>query len=662
MKILTQKNGVALIAVLTVLLILTILLPAMFSMSSNATKNAMEGNDKKKASYLARTMIEMSVAAFQDQYDLSEEKFTGDIARDNEISKAQTILEKFYNIHKKMEVSDLYMYRRVDVPYPKKPVRGDYGNQQEFDQAMEAFEEQMEVYYGNSANNVLGGVVYSINLPTGITSEDQLTTDTSTVYTVAVSNGSETQSVQCNYVGKSECTITYNDETTYYEIDKDGNTTVIDVDKYTGGQQAIEQKISAGVDVSAETQYMKIQNKNVIFESKAVVNGKGGNRRCIIVLPTKPSEESWITVANLDVGCNQIFPDTSLATGRMNINYEAGLFIDGKALKQPLYYFSCVGNMIISDEGLTITRPNANGVVETIPYTEYLREKNASYRHQDMSFGLHPETGTREPDNDPNFNCLRTYNMRSWAEDAQLDNFVAYTATNAIQVDLPVNLVMNPCRGDRIGDGLDRNASLYKVLIFQAPNIVFNSGVASFLSLNEEDNAHRMTSIMLAAPANTPYSYSNGTRKKVVKAGKVYFAKDAYIWLVPYGETGSSYKTQTVYYKDKDIILYKIANAGDIYYFNAEVETSVNGKKENAGFSLTGYFMDVIYRDQGDQLTKNKWWQIWSNAKLRIFNNMLDYFGDETYVKDDLKYVGNVKDGTGDKLPVVDDFYVIWDS
>ena len=647
MNILTKRNGIALIAVLTVLLVLTLLLPIMFTMSENAVNSATQGTDSQRAAYLSRTMIEMSVAAFEDIYDAAED---GDGAKEN-------MLNKFYNNYKSMDSDVICMYRVTNVEYPKKPVRGDYASTEAFETAYTAYEAQLEIYEND-------GVVYS-SLPSGKTKADAENGNISIsqVFPVKYKDSEGNQyTVNATYIGYAWCEVSYNNAATYYSIDADGNTEIIDVDKYAGGVEDLEDKISNGVDASSQTQYVKIQNKNIIFVSHAVVNGKPGIRKCVLILPTKPAEENWITPASLDVGCNQIFPDTSLATGRTNINYEAGLFVSGAALKQPLYIFSCLGNMVISDEDLKITRTNANGLTETIPYYQYLRENNANYRQQDMSFGLHPETGTREPDQDPAFNCLRTYNMRSWAEDAQLDNFVAYTATNAIQVDLPVNLIINPCRGNRIGDGLDRNASLYKVLIFQAPTVIFNKGVASFVSLNEEDNAHRMTTIMLAAPKNSPYSYLNGSRKKSVKAGKVYFAEDAYIWLVPYGEDGSGYKTQTVYYKNKDIILYKIANAGDIYYYNSEIETTINGKKTNTAFSLSGYFMDVIYREQGDQLTKNKWWQVWSNAKLKLFNNLLENFSDPIYVKDDFKWIGNVRSGTGDTLPIVDDFYVVWES
>ncbi len=617
MKILAKKNGVALLAVLAILLVLTMIVPAMFSMSDVAVKSAMEGTDAQRASYLARTMIEMSVAAFEDFYDMADEGK----------EPYATKMKSFLKTYKSISAQKVYMYRKDDVTYPKRPYRVDFDSEDAYNTAYEKYKSALETYEAT-------GIVYSTTgtAPTGYT-----------------------------LVGEAECSITYNDEPSYYAIDNEGNTTAIDVNEYQGGKEALETLISNGVDATSLTQYVKIDNKNVVFESVGEVNGKVGTRRCVLILPTKPSESRWIVPAEL--GSNQIFPDTDLATGRTNINYEAGTFLDGKALKQPLYIFSCLGNMVISDKNLKVERTNANGVTEEISYIEYLRENNMSYRQQDMSFGLHPVTGTREPDNDPAFNCLRTYNMKSWSEDATLDNFVAFTATNAIQVDLPVNLLVNPCRTNRIGDGFDKNYSLYKVLIFQAPTIVFNKSVNSFISLNVEDNAYRMTTIMFAAPQSTPYSYVNGSRnKKTVKAGKVFFADDVYIWVIPFEDNGSDYKTQTVYYKNKDIILYKIANAGDIYYFNAEIATTINGKETNSGFSLTGYFMDVIYNKHGDDFSNNNWWNIWSNAKQALFNRLHENFAGRTYVEDDFKWIGNVYSGTGDRLPVVDDFYVIWDS
>ena len=79
----------------------------------------------------------------------------------------------------------------------------------------------------------------------------------------------------------------------------------------------------------------------------------------------------------------------------------------------------------------------------------------------DFSLGLHPETTTINPERDTNFNTLKTNNMRTWASSAQRDNFVAFTATSGIQFDMPVNIIMNPCRTGRIGDGIAKNKSLF---------------------------------------------------------------------------------------------------------------------------------------------------------------------------------------------------------
>ena len=73
MKILAKRNGIALVAVLTILLVLTLLLPVMFNMTEDALSGAVSGEDRQKASYYARSMVEMTVSAFEDLYDAAEE-------------------------------------------------------------------------------------------------------------------------------------------------------------------------------------------------------------------------------------------------------------------------------------------------------------------------------------------------------------------------------------------------------------------------------------------------------------------------------------------------------------------------------------------------------------------------------------------------------------
>jgi hypothetical protein len=391
-------------------------------------------------------------------------------------------------------------------------------------------------------------------------------------------------------------------------------------------------------------------------------------------------------------------------------------FIDGEAVRgQPVYGYSCIGNMVVSTKKIKYkaTAGDFLGLNEgeTMNYTDYINAYNEKvdahnaeieahnkaiddynatnpdtprrdYRDDykehissnlaDFSLGLHPETTTLNPERDPFFNCLKTNNMRTWSSSAQRDNFVAFTATNGIQFDMPVNVIMNPCRTGRIGDGIARNKSLYKVLYLQAPTIVFNEPVNSFVSLYTKTsllalvfdyNAYRMSTIIFAAPESTPYTMEireNGA-VKTVKAGKVYFAEDAYVWLVPFTENGSNYKTQSVYYKGKDIILYKFANAGDVFLYNAEKETMINGQSVKAGFSMTSYFMDVVYSKDTTDTNNVKWWQLWSGIQSLIFDAAVSGARPKTYEAQDLQWVGNMNNGTQGS-PNVDDFYVVWES
>ncbi len=663
MNILTKRNGVALIAVMAVLLVLTLLLPLMFTMSENAMKTAMKGTDELKASYLSRTMLEMSVAAFQQFYDEADEGSLVKPGATDALSLKRVATYEKYKEFTNTETpvaqrtatgQTVYMHQKEGTQaatMPIKPVKKD--NQTEAQYAAELAE------YNQAYETFKGYVTYNKN---------------------------ETSSEGFFLVGSADCTMVYSDETKYYKVAANGSTTLITENEYNIG--IANQTASIEIGKPIPEQYSKIQTKSINFLSSATVNGKTVTRKCIMVLPTKPAEQSWIVPANFE--SHQIFPDVAYSSGRTTINYtEGALAVDKKAASQPLYTFSCVGNMVLTTANLKIkvtqdmhndylggtaaaAKPDALGPVGGyITYEDYLNHVRLGnflphikpYDISVYSLGLHPETGTREPDADPTFNCLRTYNMNSWAKDAQKDNFVAFTATNGIQVDMPVNLVLNPSRTNRIGDGLSDNSSLYKVLVFQAPNIVFKKEVNSLMSLNVEDGAYRMTTIMFAAPDNTPYSYANGSRgSQMVKAGKVFFQDDVYIWLIPFEDRGSGYKTQTVYYKNKDIILYKVANAGDVYYFNAEVPVTLNQKEETAGFSLTGYFMDVIYRNNAGKMSLNNWWNVWGNAKQALFNNLLNVT-EPTYKKDDFKKIGNIYDGTySEPVPVVDDFYVVWEN
>ncbi len=664
MKILTKKNGIALVAVLTVLLVLTLLLPVMFTMADRATASAAKGQNEQRASYFARTALEMSVSAFQDVYDTYVEekedyeaaKLTGIPSLDDyptyrDYTNITTFAEDAAEKKSEFCAETLYIFAKTEYKIPQEQ---DYPSTSAFQEAWEDYEHEAIVY----------------------------------------KTSNEAPSSEYTLFATANCDIVYEEVAEYYEIlttgemnlladdyetDADGNY-VLDAggnkivkksakSKYEAIKENIEDKLNAGNSIDNMVQCYKVDRKEVRFDAVATIDGKtygDFSRGCLMILPTRPADEEWIVPASVEG--HQIFPDTSMATGITEVTYNKNIFDPdsaSEAMSQPVYMFSCVGNMVISGKGIEYT---------------------GSQSFADLSFGLHPETATL-PANDPTFSCLKTNNMSSWAESAQKDNFVLFSATNGIQVELPVNLIVNPCRTGRIGDGFDPNQSLYKILVFQAPNILFKESVNSMISLWTDTglsdsirdllekvgldvssyDAPRMTSIMFAAPANTPYTYLNKDRdNKEVKAGKVIFMQDSYIWIIPFAENGTNYKTQTVYYKGSDIQMYKIANAGDVYYFNSEVPAIKSGSSSSdktTGFSLSAWFMDVKYQsyygnDEGLNFFEKFKNEAFGNSR-GIFEK---YLGQADYVNDDFHYVGNIYEDSGLRVPDFDDFYVVWDS
>ncbi len=736
MNIITKRNGIALVAVLAILLVLTLLLPLMFSMSERAMEAAMTGTDEQRASYLARTMIEFTVSAFQDCYDAAEEdESEGYEIPDNPDDVTEELkgtdlykLDQFLKVSKTMDVSVMYMYRNTAVSY--KTDSSTFEARKDWESDADYRKRYLEYFHKEYEKE---GIIYSTTVPVGYTQEQALNGEIPQGVTCTVAyNDKDGNAFTANgeYLGCAQCDVVYNDAAEYYKTwyDTAENRWITELitddnaeQQYTNYLEQAKGAISSNNELEkTQPQIFKVQNKNVEFTSRAFINGKGAMRRCILVLPTKPAESNWIVPANIE--SNQIFPDTSQCSGVTALSMKNNsYFIDGEAVKgQPVYGFSCLGNMVISTKKIKYkaAKDDYLGLAEGtfMDYSDYViayndkvdahnaevdahnaevdaynaanpDNKRTDYRNDyhtlissnlaDFSFGLHPETTTINPERDPTFSTLKTNNMRTWASEATRDNFVAFTATSGIQFDMPVNIIMNPCRTGRIGDGIQRNKSLYKILYLQAPTIVFNDTVNTFISLYTKTsalalifdyNAYRMSTIILAAPESTPYTMevpsvpSNPSSPlKTVKAGKVYFAEDAYVWLVPFTENGSNYRTQTVYYKGKDIILYKFANAGDVFLFNAEKETMINGESKKAGFSMTSYFMDVIYKKDTTDTNNVRWWQLWSGIQSLIFDAAVEGARPQTYYPEDLQWVGNMNTGT-QSSPNVDDFYVIWES
>ena len=633
MKILTSKNGIALVAVLTVLLVLTLLLPAMFTMTEAATKSSVKAQTEQQASYLARSTVEMAVLAFEECYDKYKadkdnyEQQKANATNPESVVKSEFCIayEKFAKPDGSMKANRVYMYT--------KPFLNADGVEYIPDKDDPAQQDAWELYEDSA-------VVYNI---TGETPSD---------YTL---------------FGYADCDITYEVVAEYYRIHTNDGSMELLVPQDDGNgniktpEQQYNQILGDYKPGSGGDTCHKVERTQVRFTAVATVDGKKYNafsRSCLVILPTNPVENNWL--APTKIAGNQIFADTTKATGMSELSYtkdftgiNGGGGSDG-AIDQILYSFSSSGNMVISTKGLD----------------------GKQFDLDRLSLGVEPVTKTKNPENDPDFNCLATNNMKEWAGEVQKDNFIMFSSPTGIQVDMPVNLLINPCRTMRIGDGISPNQTLYKLLVFQAPEILFKGKVNSMVSLwkmggiesvfdallGDGYDARRVTSIILAAPENTQHSYVNeGRGNSVVKAGKVCFMEDAYIWLIPVTERGSSYKTQTVYYKNSDIEMHKIANAGDVYYFNAEVATQDG--KNSTGFSMSAYFMDVKYPEIiGD---KKYGWDLWKAIREQGFGFAQKTFIPVTYVEEDFKWIGNIY--TGENLSELeissaDDIVVVWES
>lgn len=635
MKILTSKNGIALVAVLTVLLILTLLLPAMFTMTEAATKSSVKAQTEQQASYFARTSAEMAVMAFEEFYDSYEAELSkyNELLENGQNPEKHAVItnyETFMN-NKSMKANRIYVYRNDfyvgrDIP-PVVEYEGDGFAE------WQAYEKEAIIYKAVKAEESVPDL----------------------------SGSGYTQ------IGYADCSIAYEHVADYFSVKKDGSMELLVPEKDENGnvvtpEQQYNNIKNNYVPGSNGDTCQKIEREQIKFTAVATIDGKTYNafsRSCLVVLPTKPTENNWL--APTEVEGNQIFADTDRATGIFELSYDDSFTGKGggggsaNAIKQVLYSFSSSGNMIISTKGM---------------------ESTADYNIEDLSLGVRPVTATKNPANDPHFGCLATNNMRSWATGVQKDNFIMFSSTNGIQVEMPVNLLVNPCRTGRIGDGLQANQTLYKLLVFQAPNITFQSSVNSMVSLwrkgglgeilmdqlfGDGYDARRVTSLILSAPENTPYSYPNEDRgNKVVKAGKVCFMEDAYIWIIPVTENGSNYKTQSVYYKGSDIQLHKIAEAGDVYYFNSEVPTQQGNN--TTGFSLSAYYMDVIYPTTVEDEVDEAGWNIWKKIQAAGYGFAQKTYAPAEYKEKDFLKIGNIYTDEGVEVEQVDDIFVVWES
>ena len=694
MKILKARNGIALVAVLVILLITSLFIPVMFNLSDSSLAIAVKGTDRQRVSYFARTVTEMSIAAFikfdsiednkltaeqQDVRDAIDDLLNIDTNADGIVDAA----EQAANKAKSIPVSQVEMFLKTD--------------------------ENGTIYYKtiDGIKTQISKADYDylaiLNESKPQNEKTELTTGTGKVETLYYATN-DTKYPDPNYseytskpeiykhIGTANCTITYQGGPAYFKKKlSTGEVTEIPKNEYDSLRDAYLQAISSGSVDGLDYEVSSVNNNNVLFTTEATVNGAKATRSAILVLQTYPTEDNWFRFKP-ESGGNQIFVDPDKATSTVMIDYRRALGDNAdRYVKQPLLVYSSVGNMIIANGG--VLKPGVNPGTAT--KDDYYTSGNDNAQ---FVLGVEPGLNTT-PNNDPSFKIIDGANYDASLNEAQTNNFVAFASTKAIRVELPINLLVNPCRARRLGDGFEENGSLFKIMLFQAPDILFEGSVDMMMSfyVRGSEEARRMSSVVLNAPSNTPYSYVH-EKYGPVKAGRVFFSEDCYLWVIPYGDDGSSSAwtgalSQTVYKRDSDFQKIKIANAGDVYYFNAEIsktseaeqyvdtngdgtpDTYVKVDNDNdgvndtvtelVGFSLTGYALEEIYLPNYQQNNKGKWWQIWQNAQADIFGS---YMGSQmdtnnTYEKDDFHYIGNMNDGYSlIEYPAVDDYYVIWNS
>ncbi len=675
MKILTMRNGIALVAVLTIMLITSLFIPVMFNLTDTSLMVAITGTDRQRSSYLARTICEMSVAAFK-KFDSEEytkidpadtdakDRYTGLTAEEK--ARYDVLIEEYNklknNQRDKILTNKVYMYSTTTTGTEYVKVVTREGVEIENKISAKTYEDLLIAYEQMKTNGEDPG--YELRTYEGRTIEEIVYATEGTEEYVKYSGDASYK-----LIGSGYCEITYDNSVHYYKtITSTQKIEEVTKDQYDQLLSTLEQTLKNGNSV--DYSISKKENKNVTFTSIATVKNITIRRSCVLVLQTYPGEEDWLVlgIEGMGTGGNQVFVDPSKASARIPIEYDTAM---GSYAKQTLLVYSAVGNMLIQPAKLTdknkpLKDSNGNTVVDSNGNIVY-ETASSGVNNSEFVLGIQPGLNTT-PNDDPSYEIIDGMNYESTEEVSQMNNFVAFTSTNAIQVDMPVNLLVNPCRANRLGDNITKkNGSLYKVMIFQAPTIQFNRRIDTMMSFyvpTNNSDARRMSSIVLMAPEDTPYNYYNEDRMTVVKAGMVYFQEDCYLWIIPYGEDGSASSwagvlSETVYERDSDFTKIKIANAGDVYQFNADV--MVDG--ERVGVSLTGYYLETEYIPNMESYEDGEWWEIWSNTKTAIFANyMQGAFGgrdDPTYVEDDFKYFGNMKEDPIE-VPEVDDYFTIW--
>ena len=427
------------------------------------------------------------------------------------------------------------------------------------------------------------------------------------------------------------------------------------------------------------------------------------------LIPT--GEGKWVENYNKNYGGfggNQIIPNPFKATSKKTIKAFGqglnGVTLEGNYYNKDVYIYSAIGNMHI----------NAPETGTTLLVRDFDKDYGGDFTHNYV-LGAYPGINWRVHEN-PNTSynpSMQAINYNASASQIQRYNFSSFCATDTLQVSLPVELRVNPKRTNRIGDGSDTNCTLFKVMNFQAKDIVFEKKIDLFASICIEEftalgstttpsvMAYRGGFLNLTAPANTPYSYYNEDRGETVSAGIVYFHEPVYLWFQNTdalgtdtawpnshnrgtGETmyrvpliNKTTKFDKIYDIERanvydvyevddafdDLMVFKLFEAGDVYYFNAEAAQENAQDGSNLGVNLVNWFLETKY--VGAREDSQTFWSYLLDFKTSLYytylKNQLE--NNRTYVLDDMHYIGNMNESPTLTSPnTEDELYVIWDN
>ncbi|NMP37873.1 MAG: hypothetical protein GX051_07080 [Clostridiales bacterium] len=645
LNFLTKKNGVALATVLVILFLLVLFVPILFNFSDYATASATSGTNRQKASYLARTGVEMTIAAYKKTRNDATYAEVYEDLREGTIDKIET--ERIYLL------------------------MNDAG----------------DTCYASAGDNSADG--YTAKKAAGYSKE----------------------------IGYTDVTIEFDGEPTYFKTTENGQALQNPVEVTENeATTSVTKEDGTVVNNVIKSGYMKLDYDRYIFTGLADVNGKKSSRKAYATETKDPEEEGWLLDADVDVGGGQLFVNPDKASAKEQVNYTDEL-LGANLAPQDLLTYSTIGSMKIESDALGI-----NGVPAEL--------------------GIWP--GLLYWENNPANNILRGYNYSSYSDDVQVNNFLSFNCTKTLQIDVPVNLLVNgPRCGNgsyRMGDGawdlglleslgigvIEKNASLFKIMMLQGQEIVLNQPVKVQMSLNSSFyggngttgvGGKRFGTIVLSAPNSTPYTYKHEVYGKV-KAGVLYLGASGGIdiyFLDPdentlalgseaFRSNGNSTKgigsnkggfmsEQTVYRVSKDDFtirgsimggttsmkftnLYE-GNAnipicfrpGDVYYFNAEKKDT---EGDVVGISIVNWYCDVYYFNEVKsryQVDTDSWTKVGKFLKT-WYNNLIDalitgIIGETTYVKDDIHYIGNTITDTTLIKPVADienELYIVWED